>query len=108
MKERCKEFESNVHIFLADSTKIAADFVKAHPEEFFQFDDGPVRFACESFDKILLDAPCSALGKRPQFHNPITEKVLTSYVPLQRKLFAEVTCLPTQIRTINVQFNFRQ
>ncbi|KAF6021408.1 NSUN6 [Bugula neritina] len=40
----------------------------------------------ETFDRILLDAPCSALGQRPSLSNPITMKELSSYPPLQRKL----------------------
>lgn len=44
-------------------------------------------FASNSFDKVLLDAPCSALGQRPQFQNLISIPQLKSYIPLQRKLF---------------------
>lgn len=40
-----------------------------------------------SFDRILLDAPCSALGQRPQFVVKMTLKELQSYPRLQRKLF---------------------
>lgn len=45
-------------------------------------------FRPQSFDKILLDAPCSALGNRPMLRNDITPKMLTSYAVVQRKLFA--------------------
>ncbi|XP_072029543.1 uncharacterized protein [Amphiura filiformis] len=41
-----------------------------------------------TFDRILLDAPCSGLGQRPQIKNNITLKDLQSYPPYQRKLFA--------------------
>lgn len=41
-----------------------------------------------SFDKILLDAPCSALGNRPMLRNDITPKMFNSYAVVQRKLFA--------------------
>ena len=43
-----------------------------------------------SFDRILLDAPCSALGQRPQFVVKMTLKELQSYPRLQRKLFTTV------------------
>ena len=39
------------------------------------------------FDRVLLDAPCSALGQRPQFYNPMKEKELASFPKIQRKLF---------------------
>ena len=39
------------------------------------------------FDRVLLDAPCSALGQRPQFYNPMKEKELCSFSKIQRKLF---------------------
>lgn len=44
-------------------------------------------YPCGSFDRILLDAPCSALGQRPQFFVRMTLKELQSYPRLQRKLF---------------------
>ncbi|XP_068898040.1 tRNA (cytosine(72)-C(5))-methyltransferase NSUN6 isoform X2 [Tenebrio molitor] len=71
LRERCDRFGVQVEIIQADSTKLVVQ----------------ERFPLETFDKILLDAPCSALGKRPQLVNTITLKVLRSYVPLQRKLF---------------------
>lgn len=73
LQQTCDEFEAKVHIFQADSCKI--------------LDQDP-RFVPDCCEKILLDAPCSGLGKRPQLRNKITEKVLKSYVPLQRKLFS--------------------
>ncbi|KAL9971447.1 hypothetical protein ACROYT_G023969 [Oculina patagonica] len=44
-------------------------------------------YPCGTFDRILLDAPCSALGQRPQFVVRMTLKELQSYPRLQRKLF---------------------
>ena len=41
----------------------------------------------ESFDKILLDAPCSALGQRPMLIQESKVKELKSFAKLQRKLF---------------------
>ncbi|XP_036618032.1 tRNA (cytosine(72)-C(5))-methyltransferase NSUN6 [Trichosurus vulpecula] len=44
-------------------------------------------FLPESFDRILLDAPCSGMGQRPNMAYTWTLKEVTSYQPLQRKLF---------------------
>lgn len=43
-------------------------------------------FYPESFDKILLDPPCSALGLRPRLLHPRNTKALTQFVHLQRNL----------------------
>lgn len=43
-------------------------------------------FPENSFDKILLDAPCSGLGQRPQLKCSMTPKMLESYKFIQRKL----------------------
>uniref|UniRef100_A0A3Q3VSH2 SAM-dependent MTase RsmB/NOP-type domain-containing protein n=1 Tax=Mola mola TaxID=94237 RepID=A0A3Q3VSH2_MOLML len=48
--------------------------------------EGPP-FAPESFDRVLLDAPCSGLGQRPNMGSTWTLKEICSYQPLQRKLF---------------------
>ncbi|RWS03144.1 putative methyltransferase NSUN6-like protein [Dinothrombium tinctorium] len=42
-----------------------------------------------SFDKILVDAPCSGLGQRPQLTRDITIKALQSY-PVTQKLLLKV------------------
>ena len=44
-----------------------------------------------TFDRILLDAPCSALGQRPQLVVRMNLKELQSYPRLQRKLFTTVS-----------------
>lgn len=44
-------------------------------------------FPSHYFDKILLDAPCSALGNRPVLRNDISPKMLKSYPVVQKKLF---------------------
>ncbi|KAG9348015.1 hypothetical protein JZ751_004034 [Albula glossodonta] len=49
-------------------------------------DDGPP-FPAESFDRVLLDAPCSGLGQRPNMGCSWSLREITSYQPLQRKLF---------------------
>ncbi|XP_050680812.1 tRNA (cytosine(72)-C(5))-methyltransferase NSUN6 isoform X1 [Leptidea sinapis] len=44
-------------------------------------------FPLDSFDKVLLDAPCSGLGQRPQLVNKMSPKMLQSFTYVQRKLF---------------------
>nr|XP_020442077.1 putative methyltransferase NSUN6 [Monopterus albus]XP_020442078.1 putative methyltransferase NSUN6 [Monopterus albus] len=48
--------------------------------------EGPP-FPPESFDRVLLDAPCSGLGQRPIMASTWSLKEICSYQPLQRKLF---------------------
>ncbi|KAM7390319.1 hypothetical protein PAMA_008475 [Pampus argenteus] len=47
--------------------------------------EGPP-FPPESFDRVLLDAPCSSLGQRPNIASTYSLKEICSYQPLQRKL----------------------
>nr|XP_060638347.1 tRNA (cytosine(72)-C(5))-methyltransferase NSUN6 [Anolis sagrei ordinatus] len=49
--------------------------------------EGPP-FSPESFDRILLDAPCSGMGQRPNMAFSWSLKEVTSYQPLQRRLFS--------------------
>ncbi|GAB1285986.1 tRNA (cytosine(72)-C(5))-methyltransferase NSUN6 [Apodemus speciosus] len=48
--------------------------------------EGAPPFLPESFDRVLLDAPCSGMGQRPNMACTWTLKEVTSYQPLQRKL----------------------
>ncbi|XP_066252617.1 tRNA (cytosine(72)-C(5))-methyltransferase NSUN6 [Euwallacea similis] len=82
LRNTCQVFGAEVLVFQADSTKIFS-----HSTTSGCIGEGPP-FLPETFQRILLDAPCSALGKRPQFRNTTSEKVIRSYVPLQRKLLA--------------------
>ncbi|EZA62583.1 hypothetical protein DMN91_006225 [Ooceraea biroi] len=79
-KEKCKD--ENIKIFCYDATKAVME--QGHS---FIHTDGPP-FQENSFDRILLDTPCSALGQRPQLCNKITAAQFRSYVPLQRNLFS--------------------
>ena len=52
-----------------------------------------VRFASETFDRILLDAPCTGLGQRPRTVNEISFENLNTTPRIQRKLFATAVAL---------------
>ncbi|XP_033117506.1 tRNA (cytosine(72)-C(5))-methyltransferase NSUN6-like, partial [Anneissia japonica] len=71
-----------VKIFAFDSTKACDD--NCGPE--VGHDKPP--FPPGSFDRILLDTPCSALGQRPILHSKFTLQELKSYPTYQRKLFS--------------------
>ena len=60
--------------------------------DFFYVSDltGSPPYPPGSFDRVLLDGPCSALGQRPVLVNNMTAKHLASHPPLQRAIFAEV------------------
>jgi 16S rRNA C967 or C1407 C5-methylase (RsmB/RsmF family) len=47
------------------------------------------KFAAESFDRIVLDPPCSGLGNRPRFLDEMPAKTLAGYSDYQRRIFAE-------------------
>ncbi|KAG5866399.1 hypothetical protein JTB14_025990 [Gonioctena quinquepunctata] len=80
LEKRCSDFGAKVYAYEADSTKI----VSSDSPKLVM--DGPP-FPAQSFDRVLLDAPCSVLGKRPQIVNRLSDSEIRSYVPLQRKLF---------------------
>ncbi|XP_015110210.1 putative methyltransferase NSUN6 [Diachasma alloeum] len=83
LQNHCRDFNCrNVRVFCVDSTKSVDSQEKTR-----KIEDGPP-FSRGSFDRILLDGPCSVLGKRPQILNKINCKELRSFVPLQRKLFS--------------------
>ncbi|XP_048379269.1 tRNA (cytosine(72)-C(5))-methyltransferase NSUN6 isoform X2 [Stegostoma tigrinum] len=69
-----------IKVFCYDGTKALAK------EGIWDGQAGPP-FPPESFDRILLDAPCSGLGQRPNMACDWSLKEITSYPPLQRKLF---------------------
>ena len=47
-------------------------------------------FPAGMFDRVLLDAPCSALGQRPCVLNKMKENEVKSFPSLQRQLFERV------------------
>lgn len=74
----------NIQAFVYDSIKAVAE------EDKFSLSKTSPPFFPEMFERILLDAPCSALGQRPQLYNPIRLKELESFPRLQRQLFRTV------------------
>ena len=63
-----------IKVFKCDSTL-------AFSEESSSFTQPP--FGRETFDKILLDPPCSAMGQRPQLTNTLKLKEISSYPSYQ-------------------------
>ncbi|XP_030675090.1 putative methyltransferase NSUN6 isoform X2 [Nomascus leucogenys] len=63
------------------------DGTKAVKLDIVEDTEGEPPFLPESFDRILLDAPCSGMGQRPNMACTWSLKEVASYQPLQRKLF---------------------
>ncbi|KAL5496948.1 hypothetical protein EMCRGX_G013328 [Ephydatia muelleri] len=90
LKQNVERFRlSLVHCFIFDSTK--ALYKSAN--EFVPLIPTPPPYLPESFDRILLDAPCSALGQRPQPICSISQTELMSYPAYQRSLFEQAVGL---------------
>ncbi|KAF0295895.1 putative methyltransferase NSUN6 [Amphibalanus amphitrite] len=88
---------SCVHALRADSTRLlsadsACRLRRRHltGEPCPLHADGPCAppFAPDTFDRVLVDAPCSGLGQRPRLTPPAAGAQLRSYGPLQRRLLA--------------------
>ncbi|XP_078272650.1 tRNA (cytosine(72)-C(5))-methyltransferase NSUN6 isoform X2 [Rhinoraja longicauda] len=69
-----------IKVFCYDGTKALAKEGIWHEQE-------RPPFPPDSFDRVLLDAPCSGLGQRPNMACDWSLKEITSYQPLQRMLF---------------------
>lgn len=86
LRVNCETFgATNVHVFHYDSRKSASDEVTGDPVT------GGPPFDKNSFDRILLDGPCSGMGQRPQLLNSMTRHKLGSFKILQRRLMAAVS-----------------
>ncbi|XP_072949232.1 tRNA (cytosine(72)-C(5))-methyltransferase NSUN6 [Epargyreus clarus] len=98
--------DNKAHIIALDKTEYKVKKIKQNCEshgitcvEAFSFDStmcysedhfGEISkppFPRNCFDKVLLDAPCSGLGQRPQLVSKMDPKTIDSYKYLQRKLF---------------------
>ncbi|CAB3367542.1 Hypothetical predicted protein [Cloeon dipterum] len=82
IRETCDSFQAKCLAFCYDSSKSVLE--DDEPKK--KIEDGPP-FNQNSFDKILLDAPCSALGQRPQLLNKISVKQIKSNPSLQKRIF---------------------
>lgn len=86
LRDTVKRFSLGcVQCFTFDATKAVAN------EE--QITDMHPPFRPESFDRVLLDAPCSGLGNRPLLATKMTLSALRSYPKLQKKLLDAAAAL---------------
>lgn len=82
LKEKITQFELKaVHCYTFDA-------VRAVNDQHFNTMPGKPPYKTGSFDKILLDAPCSGFGNRPLLANKLSDKMLASYPIVQKKLLA--------------------
>uniref|UniRef100_A0A1A9WS75 SAM-dependent MTase RsmB/NOP-type domain-containing protein n=1 Tax=Glossina brevipalpis TaxID=37001 RepID=A0A1A9WS75_9MUSC len=89
IEEKIKKYKLNsINAFTYDATK-AVD-IKLNSRS---SNDIKPPFKPETFDRILLDAPCSALGNRPILAVKATTKMLDSYPRIQRKLITNAVAL---------------
>lgn len=87
IKENCDKMRlTNVSAFCYDSTKLVDETKNAG-----SLKEPP--FSPNSFDKILLDPPCSGLGQRPQLRYVMSERELNSYPVYQKKLIKQAVQL---------------
>uniref|UniRef100_A0A673W3Z2 NOP2/Sun RNA methyltransferase 6 n=1 Tax=Salmo trutta TaxID=8032 RepID=A0A673W3Z2_SALTR len=88
------KIRGKVERILQNAKALHLDCIKAHCfnsikavcTDQAQDTEGPP-FPPQSFDRVLLDAPCSGLGQRPSMACTWNLKEICSYQPLQRKLF---------------------
>lgn len=86
MKLRCDDFGiENIRIHHFDSL-ISVDSNNINNESEIK-----PPFKVESFDRILLDAPCSNLGQRPLLKIEVNENLIKSFPALQKKLLINVS-----------------
>ncbi|XP_048122594.1 tRNA (cytosine(72)-C(5))-methyltransferase NSUN6 isoform X3 [Alosa alosa] len=75
-----------IQAFCCNSIQAVATGTSPSQKSMWDGANGPP-FPEGSFDRVLLDAPCSGLGQRPNMAVSSSLKEIRSYQPLQRKLF---------------------
>ncbi|KAL8165101.1 UNVERIFIED_CONTAM: putative methyltransferase nsun6 [Gekko kuhli] len=86
--DKVKKISQNAALLKLNCIKtFCYDSTKALATDQTECGRGGPPFLRESFDRILLDAPCSGMGQRPNMAYSWSLKEVTSYQPLQRKLF---------------------
>lgn len=75
MKQLCQTMNADecIECYAQDSTKIDLNTFKPG-----------------SFDRVLIDAPCSALGQRPLIYNDLSLNQLSSYAKYQQNILDKV------------------
>jgi len=105
---------TNISAFVYDSTKLVCEDYKPDCKKIKLNDDicetkgisdlsltySLPPYTPSSFKWILLDAPCSALGQRPQIQTKFTAKELSSFPIIQRKLLESAIKLLTPKGTL--------
>lgn len=88
VKDKIERYQfKSIKVYAFDSTKSYAADMSCNSE------DLKPPFKAQTFDRILLDAPCSALGNRPMLSSNMTPKMLESYAKVQKKLFSNAVPL---------------
>ncbi|XP_061393551.1 tRNA (cytosine(72)-C(5))-methyltransferase NSUN6 [Musca vetustissima] len=83
----CKNGLSCIKAYAHDSTQAHSETIQENDVDF------KPPFKAKTFDRILLDAPCSALGNRPMLSSSISPKMLDSYPKVQKRLFTNAVAL---------------
>lgn len=88
VKEKVQKYGLNsIFAYAFDSTKAFSDAVEENSSDY------KPPFKAKTFNRILLDAPCSALGNRPLLSSNMSPKMLESYPKVQKKLFSNAVPL---------------
>uniref|UniRef100_A0ABK9MQP2 SAM-dependent MTase RsmB/NOP-type domain-containing protein n=1 Tax=Glossina morsitans morsitans TaxID=37546 RepID=A0ABK9MQP2_GLOMM len=89
IEEKIKKYKFNsINVYAYDATKSFDGKLNSETAN-----DIKPPFKAETFDRILLDAPCSGLGNRPILVVKTTAKMLDSYPRIQRKLINNAVAL---------------
>lgn len=87
IKANCEKLQiSNIQCYAYDSTKLLDESSSNDELQANEGNQFKPPYPCCSFNKILLDPPCSGVGQRPQLRYVMSDKELSSYQKYQRKL----------------------